>query len=197
MDTKKAAAPDTKAEETGREETGPEETKAAAPGDAVQGDADHRPDNTDADAATDDDAGHGDDSAGARTGIGAGAAAVAGAGLGVASLTGTWVGRVAAERQTLIGQLETPQGADPGQTISALYGAAWDMTALVNGAFAVLALLVGVFVLVRPAFGTPRRTQPVWVRSFAWAAVALGALGLLIAGVMYSGALVGLPQAGS
>ncbi|NEE30080.1 hypothetical protein G3M53_32115, partial [Streptomyces sp. SID7982] len=40
----------------------------------------------------------------ARHGVGAGAAAVVSAALGVVALTGAWSGRVAAERETLIGQ---------------------------------------------------------------------------------------------
>ncbi|MCP3816804.1 hypothetical protein NLX86_01210 [Streptomyces sp. A3M-1-3] len=199
MDTKNAATPDTGTvtetdTETDTDTDTDTDTKAVATADVVDVDDDRHLDTADTDA---DEAHRGDDSAAERSVIGAGAAAVVGAGLGVASLTGTWVSRVVAERQMLIGQIETAQSATPAQQISALYGDAWHMTALVNGAFAVLALLVGLFVLARPAFGAPGRTQPVWVRSFAWGAVALGALGLLIAGLMYSDVLVSLPKPGS
>ena len=70
------------------------------------------------------------------------------------ALSGSWVGKVAAERQTLIGQIKTSQGGTPAQQISAVYGDAWHTTALVNGIFALLALIVGVAVLAcrrRPA----------------------------------------------
>ncbi|MEG9550482.1 MULTISPECIES: hypothetical protein [Streptomyces griseus group] len=134
----------------------------------------------------------------ARRGVGAGAAAVVSAALGVVALTGAWTGRVAAERETLIGQIKTSGGGSAAQQISEIYGDAWHTTALVNGVFAVLALLVGVFVLVRPAFGVPsEKPQPGWVRAVALAGVALGALGVLISVGMYFDLFVALPTAGT
>ncbi|MFD4177040.1 hypothetical protein [Streptomyces anulatus] len=134
----------------------------------------------------------------ARHGVGAGAAAVVSAALGVVALTGAWTGRVAAERETLIGQIQTSGGGSAAQQISEIYGDAWHTTALVNGVFAVLALLVGVFVLVRPAFGAPsERPQPTWVRAVALAGVALGVLGVLISAGMYFDLFVSLPTAGT
>ncbi|MFE6983181.1 hypothetical protein [Streptomyces griseus] len=134
----------------------------------------------------------------ARHGVGAGAAAVVSAALGVVALTGAWTGRVAAERETLIGQIKTSGGGSAAQQISEIYGDAWHTTALVNGVFAVLALLVGVFVLVRPAFGVPsERPQPAWVRAVALAGVALGALGVLISVGMYFDLFAALPTAGA
>ncbi|WP_065478239.1 hypothetical protein [Streptomyces sp. PTY087I2] len=134
----------------------------------------------------------------ARHGVGAGAAAVVSAALGVVALTGAWTGRVAAERETLIGQIKTSGGGSAAQQISEIYGDAWHTTALVNGVFALLALLVGVVVLVRPAFGAPAdRPQPAWVRAVALAGVALGVLGMLISVGMYFDLFVSLPSAGS
>ncbi|NEB35421.1 hypothetical protein [Streptomyces sp. SID14515] len=134
----------------------------------------------------------------ARHGVGAGAAAVVSAALGVVALTGAWTGRVAAERETLIGQIKTSGGGSASQQISEIYGDAWHTTALVNGVFAVLALLVGVFVLVRPAFGVPsQKPQPTWVRAVALAGVALGALGVLISVGMYFDLFAALPTAGA
>ncbi|MDX5571213.1 hypothetical protein [Streptomyces sp. ID01-9D] len=134
----------------------------------------------------------------ARHGVGAGAAAAVSAALGVVALTGAWTGRVAAERETLIGQIKTSGGGSAAQQISEIYGDAWHTTALVNGVFAVLALLVGVFVLVRPAFGVPsEKPQPAWVRAVALAGVALGALGVLISVGMYFDLFVALPTAGT
>ncbi|MFJ3322960.1 hypothetical protein ACIPMT_00790 [Streptomyces griseus] len=135
----------------------------------------------------------------ARRGVGAGAAAVVSAALGVVALTGAWTGRVAAERETLIGQIKTSGGGgSAAQQISEIYGDAWHTTALVNGVFAVLALLVGVFVLVRPAFGVPsEKPQPAWVRAVALAGVVLGALGILISVGMYFDLFVALPTAGA
>ncbi|MEU2902210.1 hypothetical protein ABZ771_04890 [Streptomyces globisporus] len=134
----------------------------------------------------------------ARHGVGAGAAAVVSAALGVVALTGAWSGRVAAERETLIGQIKTSGGGSAAQQISEIYGDAWHTTALVNGFFALLALLVGVVVLVRPAFGAPAdRPQPAWVRAVALAGVALGVLGVLISAGMYFDLFASLPSAGT
>ncbi|MFI1222023.1 MULTISPECIES: hypothetical protein [unclassified Streptomyces] len=134
----------------------------------------------------------------ARHGVGAGAAAVVSAALGVVALTGAWSGRVAAERETLIGQIKTSGGGSASQQISEIYGDAWHTTALVNGGFALLALLVGALVLVRPAFGVPsERPQPTWVRAVAVAGVALGALGVLISLGMYFDLFAALPSAGA
>ncbi|MEV4878992.1 hypothetical protein [Streptomyces cyaneofuscatus] len=134
----------------------------------------------------------------ARHGVGAGATAVVSAALGIVALTGAWSGRVAAERETLMGQIQTAGGSSAAQQISEIYGDAWHTTALVNGLFAVLALLVGVFVLVRPAFGTPAtRPQPAWIRAVALAGVALGTLGVLISVGMYFDLFLSLPVAGT
>ncbi|MEE1741303.1 hypothetical protein PUR49_33055 [Streptomyces sp. BE147] len=132
----------------------------------------------------------------ASRGVGAGAAAVVAAALGVVSLTGAWTGRVAAERETLLGQIQMSGGGSAVQQINEIYGDAWHTTAFVNGMFALLALLVGVFVLVRPAFGAPSdRPQPGWIRAVALAGVVLGVLGVLISAGMYLDLFVALPDA--
>ncbi|MFD3649225.1 hypothetical protein ACFWUT_19400 [Streptomyces cyaneofuscatus] len=134
----------------------------------------------------------------ARHGVGAGATAIVSAALGIVALTGAWSGRVAAERETLMGQIQTAGGSSAAQQISEIYGDAWHTTALVNGVFAVLALLVGAFVLARPAFGTPAtRPQPAWIRAVALAGVALGTLGVLISAGMYFDLFLSLPVAGT
>ncbi|MGV9503698.1 hypothetical protein [Streptomyces sp. NPDC003642] len=129
-------------------------------------------------------------------GVGQGAGAVVSAALGVVSLTGSWVGTVAAARRNLIGQLETAQNASVAKQIQAVYGDAWQTTALWAGLFALTALVVGVVVLARPAFGTPGRVQAPWIKSVAWAGVALGVIGLFLAVLKYTGVLLGLPSAG-
>ncbi|MFF7573544.1 hypothetical protein ACFZBE_00945 [Streptomyces sp. NPDC008061] len=137
-----------------------------------------------------------DDSDRAPSGLAAAAAAVAAAGLGVVGLTGAWTGRVVAERETLLGQMKTASGGSVARQISEIYGDAWHSTALVNGLFALLALLVGVFALVRPAFGAPaEEPQPGWVRAVATAGIALGVLGVLISVGMYFDLIVALPAA--
>ncbi|MGW5372043.1 hypothetical protein ACWER6_22895 [Streptomyces sp. NPDC004009] len=130
------------------------------------------------------------------SGVGLGAGAVVSAGLGLVSLTGGWIGTVAAARETLVGQLQTSSGASVGKQIKEVYGDAWHTTALWAGLFALAALITGVVVLLRPAFGAPGRPQAAWIRSVAWAGVSLGVIGLLLAVLKYSDALLGLPAAG-
>ncbi|WP_405900043.1 hypothetical protein OG242_23505 [Streptomyces sp. NBC_00727] len=126
--------------------------------------------------------------------LAAASAAVVSAGLGVVALTGAWSGRVAAERETLVGQIKTSSGGSAAQQINEIYGDAWHATALVNGLFGLLALLVGTYVLVRPAFGAPaRQPQAGWVRAVARGGIALGALGVLISVAMYFDLIVALP----
>nr|WTB33853.1 hypothetical protein OG781_33990 [Streptomyces sp. NBC_00830] len=137
-----------------------------------------------------------DDFGRAPAGLAAAAAAVVAVGLGVVGLTGAWTGRVVAERETLLGQMTTASGGSVARQISEIYGDAWHSTALVNGLFALLALLVGVFALVRPAFGAPAKDpQPGWVRAVATAGIALGVLGVLISVGMYFDLIVALPTA--
>ncbi|MFG2753139.1 hypothetical protein [Streptomyces xanthophaeus] len=136
----------------------------------------------DLDGAEDED----EDAAGEQAGgVAAGAGAIVAAGLSLVALSGTWVSRVLAERQGLVGQIEGNKSAPPADQIAALYGDGWQLTALVNGVVATLALLIAVFVLARPAFGAPGRTLPTWVRAVSWAAVTLGALGILVFGFLY------------
>ncbi|WP_413759070.1 hypothetical protein [Streptomyces sp. MMBL 11-3] len=134
--------------------------------------------------------------AAAGTGVGLGAAAVVSAALGVVSLTGSWIGTVAQARDSLYGQLETVQGAPVATQVKQVYADSWNANALVAGLFALVALIVGVVVLVRPAFGDPDRlpAQSPWVKSVAWAGVALGVVGLLLAVLKYTDVLLGMPS---
>ncbi|MFJ4893655.1 hypothetical protein ACIP5U_27275 [Streptomyces sp. NPDC088788] len=145
-------------------------------------------------AATDLVDGHDTTADGQATGVGQGAAAVVSAGLGIVSLTGSWVSTVAAARETLVGQLRTSQSASVAQQVKEVYGDAWATTALIGGLFALAALIVGVVVLVRPAFGAPGRPQAPWIKSVAWAGVSLGVVGLILAVAKYSDLLLGLPS---
>ncbi|MFD5077213.1 hypothetical protein [Streptomyces sp. NPDC058371] len=128
------------------------------------------------------------------SGVGQGAAAVVSAGLGIVSLTGSWVSTVAAARETLTGQLQTSSSASVATQVREVYGDAWSVTALVGGLFALVALIVGVVVLARPAFGAPGKPQAPWIKSVAWAGVALGVVGLLLAIAKYTDLLLGLPS---
>jgi hypothetical protein len=129
------------------------------------------------------------------SGVGQGAAAVVSAVLGFVSLTGSWMGTVAAARETLVGQLQTASQASVATQIKEVYGDAWQTTALWAGIFALLGLLVGVAALARPAFGAPGKPQAAWIKSVSWAGVALGVLGLLLAVLKYTDVLLGLPSA--
>ncbi|MEU1007280.1 hypothetical protein [Streptomyces sp. NPDC005890] len=132
----------------------------------------------------------------ASSGVGQGAGAVVSAALGLVSLSGGWIGTVASAREQLVGQLQTSSTASVARQIKEVYGDAWHTTALWAGLFALAALVTGVVVLVRPAFGAPGRPQAPWIRSVAWAGVSLGVIGLLLAVLKYSDALLGLPSAG-
>ncbi|MFJ3879817.1 hypothetical protein ACIPW5_20490 [Streptomyces sp. NPDC090077] len=208
MDTTKTpvpTAPDADAD-TPEDKAATPAAAAAAPAAAPDGEQNGTPaaaeDTADAEAAEDgadaedEDADGLDEDAPERsTGVGAAASAVVAAGLGLVALSGSWVSRVAAERQTLIGQIESVSATTAKEKIAALYGDAWHMTALVNGVLSTLALLLAVFVLAGPAFGAPGRVHPAWVRSVSWAAVALGLLGVLLFGLMYFDVLFPLPTA--
>ncbi|MER6735433.1 hypothetical protein [Streptomyces puniciscabiei] len=132
----------------------------------------------------------------APSGVGQGAGAVVSAALGLVSLSGGWIGTVAGARQQLVGQLRTSSTASVAKQIKAVYGDAWHSTALWAGLFALAALLTGVVVLARPAFGAPGRPQAPWIKSVAWAGVSLGVIGLLLAVLKYSDALLALPSTG-
>ncbi|MGW3194592.1 hypothetical protein ACWDBD_08360 [Streptomyces sp. NPDC001118] len=130
------------------------------------------------------------------SGVGQGAGAVVSAALGLVSLSGGWIGTVAGAREQLVGQLRTSSTASVATQIKAVYGNAWHSTALWAGLFALAALLTGAVVLARPAFGAPGRPQVPWIKSVAWAGVSLGVIGLLLAVLKYSDALLGLPSTG-
>ncbi|SNS75544.1 hypothetical protein [Actinacidiphila glaucinigra] len=126
------------------------------------------------------------DAPAAHAGVVPGAAAVVGAALGLASLTGTWLGTVLAERRQLIGQINTSSGS-PAQQIEQIYGAPWHTTAAVNGVCALVAL-----VLLGAVLLAGRNSAP-WVRAVAWGGLALGVLGLFVAAGTWFDLFGGLP----
>ncbi|WP_329378956.1 hypothetical protein OG625_11465 [Streptomyces sp. NBC_01351] len=123
------------------------------------------------------------------------ASAIVAAGLGVVALSGSWVAGIVSERAGVTGRLELTQAADVNAQIAAQFVQPWHATAVVNGIFAAIALIVAILVLALPALGSPQRTLPAWVRSVAWAAVALGAIGVLVFVLMYFDLLLAVPQA--
>ncbi|MEV6174681.1 hypothetical protein AB0L99_41545 [Streptomyces sp. NPDC051954] len=126
--------------------------------------------------------------------VGQGAGAIVSAALGLVSLTGSWLGTVASARENLIGQMQNSQSQDLATLVKEGYGDGWNITALYGGVFALVALLIGVVVLARPAFGAPGKPQAAWIKSVSWAGVALGVIGLLLAVLKYTDVLVGLPS---
>ncbi|MFB7634101.1 hypothetical protein ACFC0M_24585 [Streptomyces sp. NPDC056149] len=154
-------------------------------GERAAGEADGADAAADADTDTDTDVEADAAEAPARSGAAAGAGAVVAAGLGLASMTGTWLGTLLAERQTLVGQIKVQSGKATDQ-IATVYGAPWHTTALVNGVFAVLAMVVAAVVLTG--------CRPTWVRAVAWGGLVLGFLGLLISAGMYLDLFASLPS---
>jgi hypothetical protein len=123
----------------------------------------------------------------ASTGVLAGAGAVIGAGLGLSSLTGTWIGTLMSDRQQLIGQINSSSAATATQ-IAQIYGSPWHTVALFNGLFGLAAIIVAGVVLLTAKSAAP------WTRAVAWGGLALGVLGLFIAGVMWFDVFADLPQ---
>ncbi|MFD5443277.1 hypothetical protein [Streptomyces tendae] len=183
------AAASTEAAEATEASEAAEEAGTDAPDDADTPDDTDTPEDADVTGKT-------DGTEAGPTGVGQGAGAVVSAGLGIVSLTGSWVGTVASARESLMGQLQTSSSSDVGTLIEKGYGNAWQATAMWGGIFALVALIVGVVVLARPAFGAPGRPQAPWIKSVAWAGVALGVIGLLLAVLKYTDVLLGLPATG-
>ncbi|WP_051723341.1 hypothetical protein [Streptomyces albus] len=119
--------------------------------------------------------------AASRTGFGAGAAAVVSAAFGLCSLTGTSIGQMLHARKELIGQIEASSGGG-GDQIEAYYSVPWHTAALLNGIFALLAILVGGLLLALHAQRAETRS---WVKSVALGGLVLGVVGLLVSLGMY------------
>ncbi len=125
------------------------------------------------------------------SGVLAGAAAIVGLGLALASVTGTWLGTLIADREQLLGQIKSQSGSTADQ-VAAAFGTPLHTTALFNGMFALVAVLVAGAVLVGQQI-TLRPPAAPWVRAVAWGALALGVIGLVIAGTMWFDVFTSLP----
>ncbi|MEU2159289.1 hypothetical protein ABZ532_30500 [Streptomyces sp. NPDC019396] len=131
------------------------------------------------------------DNPGTSTGsFAAGAVAVVSAGLGLCSLTGTPLSDMLRSRKELIGQIEASIGGG-GDRIEGFYGAPWHTAALVNGIFALGAVVIGGVLL---ALHTGRTGTRPHVRAVALGGVLLGTTGLLIAGGMYMDLFASAPE---
>ncbi|MFC4493911.1 hypothetical protein ACFPA8_07150 [Streptomyces ovatisporus] len=190
-----ATAPETEREKvTGVGSTGPEATDtedAAVAKDAVEAE-------DDSPHVEDDDPGVDavEPATAVRGGFGAGAAAVVSAGLGLCSLTGTSLSEMLRERKQMIGQIEAssqpPTGGGGGaDQITALYGAPWHASALFNGVFALLAVVVGGILL---ALVSKRADTGSWVKAVALGGLILGIIGLVVAGGMYLDLFASQPE---
>ncbi|MFJ4922562.1 hypothetical protein [Streptomyces sp. NPDC088725] len=124
----------------------------------------------------------------ASSGLAAASSAIVALCLGIVALTGSWTGQIGAARETLVGQINMPQNATIAQQISEGYGDGWHVTALINGAVALVALIVAVVALLLPQKAN-------WVRPFAVAAVVLGAIGVIVSLGMYFDLFAALPSA--
>lgn len=131
-----------------------------------------------------------DQRTGTSDGAGAGAAAVVSAGLAVSALTGTGIGDMLKARAEIVGQIEASVSGGAVDQVEALYGRPWDTAALVNGAVALVAVLIGGVVL---AAHSGRPTTRPWVRAVALGGVVLGGIGLLVAAGMYFDLFVAAP----
>ncbi|MFF5474172.1 hypothetical protein [Streptomyces achromogenes] len=207
MATKTAEGAETAGTGSGTEARKDDETTTAGPGAVAETEQTEQTGEAGPETAGDEDRESGDaegageaeaDGTGGKvpSGVGQGAGAVVSAALGLVSLTGGWIGTVASAREQLIGQLRTSTSASVGTQLKEVYGDAWHTTALWAGLFALAALITAVVVLVRPAFGAPGRPQAAWIRSVAWAGLSLGVIGLLLAVLKYSDALLAVPSAG-
>ncbi|MFD8884459.1 hypothetical protein ACFV0H_18310 [Streptomyces erythrochromogenes] len=127
--------------------------------------------------------------------VGSAAFAIVSAGLSVVALSGSWVAGIVSERASIAARLELSQAADANAQIAAQFVDPWHTTAMVNGVFSALALIIATFVLALPAFSTPDRILPTWVRSVSWAGIGLGALGVLLFVLMYFDLLLAIPKA--
>ncbi|MQA10569.1 MAG: hypothetical protein GEU98_18845 [Pseudonocardiaceae bacterium] len=168
----------TESKPEGEQEETPDPEQPQGPSSSEAGGEDQAAENETASETSDEGADTAKDSAGGFVG---GAAAVISAGLGLSSLTGTSVGEMLRSREELIGQIEAGTGGG-GDQIEAFYGAPWNATALVNGIFALIAVVIGGVLL---AVLIPRANSTPWVKAVALSGVVLGVIGLLLAGGMH------------
>ena len=129
--------------------------------------------------------------AGTADGVGLGAAAVVSAGLAVSALTGTGIGDMLRARSEIVGQIEAGVSGGAVDQVEALYGRPWDTAALVNGAVALVAVVIGGILL---AAQSGRPTTRAWVRAVALGGVVLGGIGLVVAAGMYLDLFAAAPE---
>ncbi len=192
MDTTKTPAPN-----AAEADTNPVALEKAETPQPAEAEADSAVTGEAADTDLDDDEAFADDEAEAAepSHVGSAAFGIVAAGLGVVALSGSWVAGIVSERASVAARLELSQAADANAQIAAQFVDPWHTTAMVNGIFSALALIIATFVLALPAFSSPERTLPTWVRSVSWAGIGLGAVGVLLFVLMYFDLLLAIPKA--
>jgi hypothetical protein len=128
---------------------------------------------------------------GSAGGVVAGGVAIVSSGLGLCSLTGTALSDMLRSREEIVGQIEASIGGGGGDQIEAFYGGPWHAAALVNGIFALVAVVLGGVVF---AVHARRSDTQAWVKAVAVAGAALGAVGVLVAGGMYFDLFAAQPE---
>lgn len=113
------------------------------------------------------------------------------AGLGLASMTGTSLGEMLRAREELLGQIAAVTGGPGGDQIETLYAGPWHTAALVNGVFALLAVLIGAVLFFGP---TRKPGAPIWGRALALGGLVLGVIGLVVSGGMYLDLFAAAPK---
>lgn len=121
----------------------------------------------------------------------AGAIAIVSAGLGLSSVSGTWLGDMLRARAEIVGQIEASSGTGGGNPVDAVYTTPWNTVALANGAFALVAVVLGGLLLL--ARGT-RADTPTWVKAVTLGGIVLGLCGLFVSGGMYFDLFASKPQ---
>lgn len=156
------------------------DTRADLDDDEAYG-ADDAADRDDADRGRDGDAGT---AAGRGAGMGAIAAAVVSAGLGLVSLSGNPLSDMLREHKQVVGQVQGAKGGSGASAdqIKTLYSAPWHTAALGNAVLALIAVVVGGILLARLSRNPETRG---WIKGVALGGVALGVIGILMAGGMY------------
>lgn len=127
----------------------------------------------------------------ASAGVLPGAAALVGLGLALASVTGTWLGTIMQQREQLIGQIAS-SSAPAAKQMAAEFATPWHTAAVFNGVFGLVAVLVAVAVLIGQSVSLAPPAAS-WVKAVTWAALILGVIGLVIAGVMYFDVFTHMP----
>jgi hypothetical protein len=125
-----------------------------------------------------------------RTSVFPGLFALVGAALGFVSISGTWLGTLVSNRLAVLGQIQAQSGGT-NNPIAAIYSGPWHATALVNGAFALVAVIITGLLLLRDRVSS---LPAPWIRAVTGAGLVLGVLGVIIAAVMYSDVFTALPK---